>query len=262
MPLLTELSDWRVKMTHIEKELAKENEEYDLTFVADFNGLKLENFISNSLNASIEVLKGVVNVEMEEASLPLSWNIKPVTGARFSTNHDRRVNRTLVAGEKIKVPSGEYHNVYTISAEPSCYFYVYVNQTSISISRLFEKFRSNSLAEFERHYSDLSAGNKFNETYDEAFTWKAFNKTKHSISENFLNMISFNDSASLEGPIDEKEKRFIEELDDKQLLEQMYNLFNEKFHAQIKSKLEQNGHSVLTKLTRKVSKNMLRFKQG
>lgn len=262
MPLLTDLSDWRVKMTNIEKDLAKENEEYDLTFVADFNGLKLENFISNSLNASIEVLKGIVNVEIEEDSVPLNWNVKPVTNARFSTNHDRRVNKTLVAGEKIKVPSGQYHNVYTVSSEPSCYFYVYVNQTSILMSRLFDKFISNSMKEFEGHYSDLSAGKKFNETYDEAFTWKAFNRTKYSISENFLNMISFNDSASLEGPIDEKEKLFITELDDKQLLEQMYELFNEKFHGQIKLKLERNGHSVFTKLTRKVSNNMLRFKQG
>jgi hypothetical protein len=262
MPLLTELSNWRVKMTQIERELAKESEEYDLTFVADFNGLKLENFISSSLNASIEVLQGAINVEFEEVAQPPTWNVKPVTNARSSTNHDRRLNRTLVAGQKIKVPSGEYHNVYTISVEPSCYFYVYVNQSAISTSRLFEKFIDNAMSQFDENYLKLSSGKRFNESYDEAVTWKAYNKTKVYIAENFLDMISFNDSKKLEGPVEEREKLFIKELDEKNLLTQMYELFNEKFHSQVKNKLEREGHNLLTKLYRKMSNNMQRFKIG
>lgn len=102
MPLLTELSDWRVKMNEIERQLQEENQEYDLTFVADFNGLKLENYISHSLNASIEVLNGEINVEMESPSL--DWDVERSVDDKFSTSHAvKKFNRTLKSGQKLQV---------------------------------------------------------------------------------------------------------------------------------------------------------------
>jgi len=41
MPLLTELSSWRSKLTEIEKKFQIDHKDFDLTFVADFYGLKV-----------------------------------------------------------------------------------------------------------------------------------------------------------------------------------------------------------------------------
>ena len=93
MPLLSELSDWRVKLIEIEKKYESENKDFDLTFVADFNGLKLENFVSNYLNASIEVLNGVVNVEYEQKSFNNFTNLF----------ENKKENQTLTIGQRIQV---------------------------------------------------------------------------------------------------------------------------------------------------------------
>ncbi len=79
MPLLTHLNDWREKMKEIEKNMGKIDRNLDITFVADFPGLTLENYISEDLNATIEVLNGQINVEI------------------MSVNH------TLNVGDKMKV---------------------------------------------------------------------------------------------------------------------------------------------------------------
>jgi vitamin K-dependent gamma-carboxylase len=68
----------------------------------------LENYVAAGLNTTIEVLHGKVNVEVV----------------------DQKKNYTLNVGEKVDVPSGRYHNVYTISDTPSCFLYIYRNETS------------------------------------------------------------------------------------------------------------------------------------
>ncbi|XP_041478309.1 vitamin K-dependent gamma-carboxylase-like [Lytechinus variegatus] len=111
MPLLTELSDWRIKLTEIEDQL---DDELDITFVADFPGLYLENFISEDLgNTTIQVLSGSVMVELVE----------------------RKRNITLHIGDRIQLPAGDFHNVHTVSDTPSCYMYVFVNTTEQAIVR-------------------------------------------------------------------------------------------------------------------------------
>jgi vitamin K-dependent gamma-carboxylase len=121
MPLLTELSDWRTKMHNLEKEVEEKKLDVDLTFVADFPGLVLENYVAAGLNTTIEVLHGKVNVELV----------------------DQKKNYTLNVGEKVDVPSGRYHNVYTISDTPSCFLYIYRNETSTLYSRLFSNYKKN-----------------------------------------------------------------------------------------------------------------------
>lgn len=34
-----------------------------------------------------------------------------------------------------KVPPGEYHKVHTVSSEPSCYMYTYVNTTALALEK-------------------------------------------------------------------------------------------------------------------------------
>lgn len=43
----------------------KKKTDYDLTFVADLPGLKLENYVSDLLSSSIEVLNGKINLEID-----------------------------------------------------------------------------------------------------------------------------------------------------------------------------------------------------
>ena len=57
-PLLTELSPWREKMVQIRKDLKEKSNFSSITFVADFPGLFLENFVAEELNASLTLLHG------------------------------------------------------------------------------------------------------------------------------------------------------------------------------------------------------------
>lgn len=57
-PLLTELSPWREKLIQIRKELREKSNFSEITFVADFPGLHLENFVAEELNASLTLLHG------------------------------------------------------------------------------------------------------------------------------------------------------------------------------------------------------------
>jgi vitamin K-dependent gamma-carboxylase len=104
LPLLTELSDWRSKMIEIEDELIKQNRDYDLTFVADFPGLQLENFVSPHLNASIEVLNGKVNVEIESSINDEASKSQNDNKTKNRTKKKpQKYNVTLSPGEKMKV---------------------------------------------------------------------------------------------------------------------------------------------------------------
>ncbi|XP_034047407.1 vitamin K-dependent gamma-carboxylase isoform X1 [Thalassophryne amazonica] len=115
MPLLVDLSPWRTKFQEIESTLDNQTE---IVFIADFPGLHLENYVSEDLgNTSVQVLQGKVNVEVV----------------------DEKKNYTLQPGEQMQVPSGSYHKVYTVSEDPSCYMYIYVNTTEAALQQNFTK---------------------------------------------------------------------------------------------------------------------------
>lgn len=115
MPLLVDLSPWRTKFEEIEGSLDNQTE---VVFIADFPGLFLENFVSEDLgNTSVQVLAGEVNVEIV----------------------DEKKNYSLQPGEKMQIPAGEYHKVYTVSQGPSCYMYIYVNTTEAELQKNFTK---------------------------------------------------------------------------------------------------------------------------
>ncbi|XP_006625583.2 vitamin K-dependent gamma-carboxylase [Lepisosteus oculatus] len=111
MPLLVDLSPWRTKLLEIENTLDNQTE---VVFIADFPGLHLENFVSEDLgNTSVQLLQGQLSVEIVE----------------------ERKNYTLGPGDKMQLPAGQYHKVYTISPEPSCYMYIYVNTTETALQK-------------------------------------------------------------------------------------------------------------------------------
>uniref|UniRef100_A0A8C4VG03 Gamma-glutamyl carboxylase n=1 Tax=Gopherus evgoodei TaxID=1825980 RepID=A0A8C4VG03_9SAUR len=110
-PLLVNLSPWRAKLQEIESSLDNQTE---VVFIADFPGLHLENFVSEDLgNTSLQLLKGEVVVEIVK----------------------EQRNYTLQEGDRMQLPPGEYHKVHTVSPEPSCYMYVYVNTTDVALER-------------------------------------------------------------------------------------------------------------------------------
>ncbi|OBS81225.1 hypothetical protein A6R68_20560 [Neotoma lepida] len=114
-PLLMDLSPWRTKLQDIKSSLDNHTE---VVFIADFPGMEeslhLENFVSEDLgNTSIQLLQGEVTVELVA----------------------EQKNQTLQEGEKMQLPAGEYHKVYTVSSSPSCYMYVYVNTTEVALEQ-------------------------------------------------------------------------------------------------------------------------------
>ncbi|KAL8174141.1 UNVERIFIED_CONTAM: hypothetical protein K2H54_039059 [Gekko kuhli] len=116
-PLLVDLSPWRTKLQEIEKSLDNQTE---VVFIADFPGLHLENFVSEDLgNTSLHLLKGEVAVEIV----------------------NKQTNNTLQEGDRIQLPAGEYHKVFTVSQEPSCYMYIYVNTTEAALEQKFTELQ-------------------------------------------------------------------------------------------------------------------------
>uniref|UniRef100_A0A8B9JL95 Vitamin K-dependent gamma-carboxylase n=1 Tax=Astyanax mexicanus TaxID=7994 RepID=A0A8B9JL95_ASTMX len=113
MPLLVDLSPWRTKFDEIEGTLDNQTE---VVFIADFPGLHLENYVSEDLgNTSVQVLQGELKVEIVE----------------------EKRNYTLAPGERMQLPAGAYHRVYTVSGAPSCYMYIYVNTTEAALQKNF-----------------------------------------------------------------------------------------------------------------------------
>ncbi|CAJ0948335.1 unnamed protein product [Ranitomeya imitator] len=110
-PLLVDLSPWRAKFQEVEDSLDNQT---DVVFIADFPGLHLENFVSDDLgNTSIQVLQGEVSVEIVKDTK----------------------NFTLREGDRMQLPAGEYHKVFTVSPGPSCYMYLYVNTTAVTLEQ-------------------------------------------------------------------------------------------------------------------------------
>ncbi|XP_075457953.1 vitamin K-dependent gamma-carboxylase isoform X2 [Ascaphus truei] len=110
-PLLVDLSPWRFKFQEVESSLDNQT---DVVFIADFPGLHLENFVSEDLgNTSIQILQGEVNVEIVKEAK----------------------NMTLREGDRMQLPPGEYHKVFTVSPGPSCYMYLYINTTAMTLEQ-------------------------------------------------------------------------------------------------------------------------------
>ena len=102
-PLLTGLTPWRNTLQEIKETTWEKDNITDLTFVADFPGLYLENHVDPSVIANLTVLHGKVLVE--------------ALGR----------NTTLEVNETMTVPKNETHVVHVVSSTPACYMYKYYN---------------------------------------------------------------------------------------------------------------------------------------
>ncbi|XP_030845915.1 vitamin K-dependent gamma-carboxylase [Strongylocentrotus purpuratus] len=158
MPLLTELSDWRTKLNEIEDQL---DDELDITFVADFPGMYLENYISIDLgNTTIQVLSGKIMVELIE----------------------RKRNITLEIGDRIQLPAGAFHNVHTVSDTPSCYMYVFVNTTEQAIIQEATEF-------LNAHQADAKEGDTAEPTSIDPKIFEGLNMS-HAVKVRILEGLS------------------------------------------------------------------------
>jgi len=170
----------------------------------------------------------------------------------------RRQNFTIGPGERIQVPSGAFHNVYTISKEPSCFFYIYINETALEVSHLYERFSLNIMKEYNRTFENLYESKK--DVLDrENITWLALNLTVHRNSKEFLHMISFNESKSIQE--NQNELNRIQEKFEKKNLNYMYDLFTSQFRTDIKNTFIAIKSSFFQKHFKHFEKNKHRFKQ-
>lgn len=88
-------------------------------------------------NTSLRVLRGEVLVELVEQrrnhSLREGEGMQ-VRSFRGCGTHRRGVFGVLMVSPA-QLPAGQYHKVHTVSAEPSCYMYLYVNTTALALER-------------------------------------------------------------------------------------------------------------------------------
>ncbi|XP_059145030.1 vitamin K-dependent gamma-carboxylase-like isoform X2 [Physella acuta] len=138
MPLLADLSDWRVRLELIEKSLQKDNENaVDVVFVADFPDMYLENYVQQDFeNTTLTVLDGNVLIEFP----------------------DLKKNITLKRDESLQIPPDTFHNVYTISGSASCYMYLFTNTTEAKVRKNFLQYQkdneNSSIEETSKKYKN------------------------------------------------------------------------------------------------------------
>merc|ERR1712061_241172 len=97
-----------------------EDEHTEVTFIADFPGMYLENYLNKDLtDTKLQVLEGEVEVHVLENENPDEPQLP----------EEYKSPRTLKKGETTYLPANFFHNVHTKTNEPACYMFVYVNTT-------------------------------------------------------------------------------------------------------------------------------------
>ncbi|NXO21581.1 VKGC carboxylase, partial [Cisticola juncidis] len=120
LPLLVDLSPWRQRGGYLRAWRDVVQGTGGPGALGCVPGLHLENFVSEDLgNTSLRVLRGKVVVELVE----------------------QQQNHSLQEGEGMQLPAGQYHKVHTVSPEPSCYMYLYVNTTALELERNLTRLR-------------------------------------------------------------------------------------------------------------------------
>ena len=116
-------------------------------------GLSLENYIQPEFgNTSLQVMKGQVVIELLGDRDGETVHVKNITLGEGDTSqvsdedvilYARQGHTQLMQKRSMKtvwclilqVAAGEYHNVHTISDQPSCYFYLFTNTTEQALSK-------------------------------------------------------------------------------------------------------------------------------
>lgn len=105
-------------------------------------GLHLENFVSEDLgNTSLRVLRGQVLVELVEQQQNRSLQEGEGMQVRLRGPRGDWGCPGGADGPFPQLPAGQYHKVHTVSPEPSCYMYLYVNTTALELERNLTRLR-------------------------------------------------------------------------------------------------------------------------
>lgn len=109
LPLLNELTYYRPRLTEISNQVFSWSNYTDVMFIADFPGLSLDNYISNTVdNVTLTILEGTVRLTYQKPTNP------PIT---------------LTRGQSIAIGKKQFHNVLVVSDKPASYMYTYTNAT-------------------------------------------------------------------------------------------------------------------------------------
>ncbi|XP_058795770.1 vitamin K-dependent gamma-carboxylase isoform X2 [Phymastichus coffea] len=111
IPLLDQLTSYRAQLNSIQQQVFAWSNYTDVLFMADFPGMRLENYVAEELtNVSISVLEGeVIYRDYDGDSSSTSW--------------------TIGKGGSLAISSGRFHQVETTSPHPACYMYTFANRT-------------------------------------------------------------------------------------------------------------------------------------
>ena len=171
-------------------------------------------------------------------------------------------NLTMNIGEKFTLPSTSYHSIYTVSNEPSCYVYIYLNRTASVLDGLLgnylinmESFYNNTLKKIDQSSSEREE--------------KALNLTLEENSKHFFRMLinrtelvkTDQEEEQINQKLIEIDRLFI---DNKLNKTKIYNDFVDKFHSFMseQEKTERNSkENLFGKIKRKLNSNWSRFKQ-
>jgi len=133
LPLLQDLSDWREKLKEMKKEI--QDDEIDISFIADFPGLSLENYLAPDLdNTTVELLGGEIEINFDDQA-----------------NEETDVVPKYIPeiGERVKLPAGEFHSIKVVSDEPAVYMYIYQNSTDLTVRKAYK-----ALSEIDDHLAN------------------------------------------------------------------------------------------------------------
>ena len=177
---------------------------------------------------------------------------------------ERRVvkrNLTLNVGEKFALPSSSYHTIYTVSSEPSCYVYLYLNKTASILDSLLSSYFVNMESFYNRTLLEIA-------DIDAEREEKALNLTLVENSRNFFRML-INYTKIADADDVEKINRKLNEIDqlfsnNKLNKTKIYNDFVDKFHTFMSDQektVRNSKENIIGKIKRKLNSNWSRFKQ-
>jgi hypothetical protein len=162
-----------------------------------------------------------------------------------------------------KLPSGMYHVIYTVSDEPSCFYYLYLNESAIVISNLYERYSSNMMDFYNKTLEELIGEEKQLEPNElNRLKIKAYNLTILESSREFLYMLSHNNSQSDQEQNIASEMERARALIEKSNLNitKLYNDFAEHFYHKVNEKFIKSKESFYQRYKRKFYNNLSKFK--
>ncbi|KAI3383632.1 hypothetical protein SNEBB_000019 [Seison nebaliae] len=150
LPLLTDLSNWRSRLNDMEQELFTNDDYAEVTFVADFPGLTLENFVTHDINASIEVLSGEITVEIK--STGKNFTLKSKSLNKQNITESLKIWQAVTENQMV-VPSNAYHHVHVTGTKPACYMYIFKNETLRLEQKFFQNYVKTVRPIFEKQFN-------------------------------------------------------------------------------------------------------------